>query len=240
MNLPRAIGRLVLGVGVISVLTCRVSVAQTGDVRQPGAKLKIEKLALFKNGLGFIISSGELPRDAQTVRIGQLPVPSLGTFWVGYPKEVKLQSLVTSMEELETEDPVESIGQLLMMNVGRRVLLHTSDRDIEGTILARPASTENREAPSPYFMTPRQSRDPNYPYSASASPGNLLLMKTDKGIVALNPGSILRAEFADSEPISTTRHKQKCPSIWMKLDKPAGGEKISVSYLARGVRWVPG
>lgn len=224
-------GLLVVTAGL---LFCN-SFAGAGDDKPEGAKVQIEKIALFKNGLGFVVSSGELPRNAQTVRIGQLPVPSLGTFWIGYPKDVRLQSAVTLMEELESDVPVQSIGQLLQMNVGRKVLLHMSDRDIEGTILASPTPKSTREAPSPYFMSPqaRESVDP-------ARPADILLMRTEKGIVVLYPGSIQRAEFTDGEPISTTRHTQKCPSIVVKLEKPSGGEKVSVSYLARGVTWVPG
>jgi len=240
MKTPPAIGRLVLGAGLCSLLTGLSAAAQTVDDGQSRATLKIEKLALFKNGLGFIVSSGVLPENAETIRIGQLPIPTLGTFWVGYPKGVRLQSLVTSMEELETEYPVESIGQLLQMNAGRKVLLHTSDRDIEGTILASRAPKADRETPSPYYMSPRQTRDPNFPYSVTDHSGNVLLFRTDKGVVALSPGTILRAEFADSEPMSIVRRRQKSPSIRMRLDKPAGGEKVTVSYLARGVTWVPG
>jgi hypothetical protein len=212
--------------------------AVAGDDKAEGAKVQIEKLALFKNGLGFVVSIGELPRDAQTVRIGQLPIPSLGTFWIGYPKDVRLQSAVTSMEELEIDVPVQSIGQLLQMNVGRKVLIHTSDRDIEGTILVGPAPRGTEKSPSPYFMSP-QAKETS-PYSLDPSrPAEILMMRTEKGIVALYPGSIQRAEFSDSEPISTTRHKQKCPSILLKLERPSGGERISVSYLAKGVTWVP-
>jgi hypothetical protein len=229
----------VLAVLIGCCLVCSIRVARGADDKPQHLRLDIEKLSLFKNGLGFVVSSAELPKDAQTVRIGQLPVPSFGTFWVGYPKEVRLRSLVTSMEEVQKQVPVQSIGELLQMNVGRRVLVHTSDRDIDGIILAGAAPAEMREPADPYVMSPRQSRDPNEPYLGLARSGNILLMRTDKGIVALNPGSVLHAEFADGEPITTAQFKQRRPSIKMMLEKPAGGEKISVSYLARGVTWVP-
>jgi len=174
------------------------------------------------------------------VRIGQLPVPTFGTFWIGYPNSVKLQSATTSLEDLETRVPVVYMGQLLQLNAGRKVLLHTADRDIEGVVLAAPASGKTPETPSPYVMSPLQSRSPNDPFPPLQFSEAVLLIRTDKGIVALNPGTILRAEFADGEPVSTFSHNQKRPSISLKLERPAGGEKITVSYLARGVTWVPG
>lgn len=36
------------------------------------------------------ISRAILPENTKTVRIGQIPNPSFGTFWVVYPKEVKV------------------------------------------------------------------------------------------------------------------------------------------------------
>jgi hypothetical protein len=67
--------------------------------------IKIESLSLFKNGLGFIVSGGTLPEDSKTVLIGQLPIPTFGTFWVGYPKEVKLKKLITTIDEVEKKSP---------------------------------------------------------------------------------------------------------------------------------------
>jgi hypothetical protein len=216
------------------------SPARAGDEPPAGVKLRIEKIALFKNGLGFVVSSGELPGGTRTVRIGQLPIPTLGTFWVGYPGGVKLQNLVTTNEESEREDPVESIWQLLELNAGRRVLVHTSDKDIDGTIQPVPPSRGPKETPSPYFMSPRQPGNPGYISSPPSQPLSVIMIRTDKGIVALNPGSVMRAEFAEGEPVTTTKHKQVSPVIRMNLEKAAGGEKVTVSYLARGITWVPG
>ena len=48
---------------------------------------RIERLALFKNGLGYATATARLPDNARMVRLGQLPVPSYGTFWIAYPKD---------------------------------------------------------------------------------------------------------------------------------------------------------
>ena len=234
------IRRFVCFADALCFLFCCISISFAEGDKPQSAQVVIEKIALFKNGLAFAISSAELPGDAQTVRIGQLPVPSFGTFWIGYPKDVKLQSVVTSMEDLEREDPVQSIDQLLLTNIGRKVLVHTSDRDIEGTILPAANPKGQREPASPYVMSPRQLGNPNEMYIPANPSGNIVLMKTERGTVALSPGSVLRAEFTDGEPISMTRHTQKCPSMFVKLEKPADGGKLSVSYLARGITWIPG
>jgi hypothetical protein len=227
-------------IGIILILLDPLCVSYAGDDKLENAKVEIEKLTLFKNGLGFVVSTATLPDDAKTIRIGQLPIPAFGTFWVGYPQNVKLQNLVTSVEESERIIPAQNLAQLLQANVGRKVLVHTSDRDIEGTIIAKPAEPVPQKMPSPYFMGPRQSRDPYGRLVPETPSGDVLTLKTEKGIVVLSQGSVLRAEFKDGDPATTINCKLRYPGIKIQLDKPAGGEKVSISYLARGITWVPG
>jgi hypothetical protein len=208
--------------------------------------LKIERLALFKNGLGYATATATLPEKATSVRLGQLPVPSYGTFWVGYPKEVKVRSLTTAMETVDELFPVTGVDQLLRLNPGRKVLLHTSGGPgneqvvIEGVVQPLPATPTATEPPSPYFMDVRRTPDRPYYYGYPPAPQNgILLVKTEKGMVALAPGAVQRVEFAGAEPLCVTTNQQKRPAIQMELEKPAGGQRVAVSYLARGITWVP-
>ena len=145
-----------------SVLSSPGSRAAEPAAKPAGMPLKIERVALFKNGLGYFTSSGILPAKAATVSLGQLPVPSFGTFWVGYDKDVKLRSLVTSMESDDSTAAVQSIGQLLQQNVGRKVAIRTGlkeDGVIEGTILKADCDAAPRNPPNPYFMDTRVGVD---------------------------------------------------------------------------------
>jgi hypothetical protein len=226
--------------GIASFFLIFITPAGAGDDKPMNAKMEIEQLTLFKNGLGFIVSKTTLPKGATEVRIGQLPIPSFGTFWVAYPKGLALNSLVTSMEDREITAPAQTLGQLLKLNAGRKVTVHTSDRDIEGTVLLGPAAEEPPEAANPYFMGPRVPVD-RYNRPTTEILGNeVVMIKTGKGTVAVNAGTILRVEFADEAISRTVTVKLKTPSIRLKLEKPAREEKVTVSYLARGVTWAPG
>ncbi len=238
MKCTTSFSRIILTFGMTCCLICGSSFVLAGDDKPQEVKLQIEKLTLFKNGLGFIVSHTSLPEDAKAIKMGQLPIPSFGTFWVGYPKNVKLQNLVTSIEETEEIIAVQSLSQLLQMNNGRKAVIHTSDCDIEGTILSVKSENAKKILINPYYMNPRSSRIPNELMHKTYS-DNLIMIKTNKGIVALNPSSILRAEFSDDDPENMRTIKQSRPRITMNLDKPAGGEKVSVSYLTRGVTWMP-
>ena len=96
------------------------------------------------------------------------------------------------------------------------------------------------EPASPYFMDFRRPADRGYYYGSPPPPQNgVVLLKTDKGIVALSPGSIQRVDFGAGEPVCMTTNQLKRPAIRLELDKPARGERVEVSYLARGITWVP-
>jgi hypothetical protein len=69
--------------------------------------------------------------------------------------------------------------------------------------------------------------------------GDMLLVKTEKGVTAINASSVNRVEFTGSEPVSASSVVKKYPSIRMNLEKPAGDEKVIVSYIARGITWSP-
>lgn len=206
---------------------------------------RIERLALFKNGLGYATATATLPAKTSSVRIGQLPIPAYGTFWVGYPKAVKLRHLTTAMETVDELVPVSSLDQLLRLNPGRKVALHIAGATsgepgvVAGVVQSLAMTPAVTEPPSPYFMD--FLRPPDRPYYGypSAPPNGLVLVKTDKGMVALGPGAVQRAEFEGGEPLCLTTNQQKRPAIRMELEAPAGGERVSVSYLARGLTWVP-
>ena len=228
---------------VLSVLIFSVNTARAEEIKLADAKLKIERIALFKNGLGFFTSAATLPENEKTVRFGQLPIPSFGTFWVGYAKDVKVRSLVTSMEDWEEKFIVQSLGQLLQANAGRRVILRigSGDKDVlEGVVVPNATEMVVPEPPNPYFMDSRRRQNQNDRYQSSVPSGNVLLLKTEKGTIALNAGSVTRADFGGGDILTNVAVKQKRPSIRMELNSPASGKKISVSYLARGVTWTPG
>jgi len=203
-------------------------------------KTEIKKISLFKNGIGFIVSEAVLPQNSKTIKLGQLPVPSLGTFWVGYPEDVKVRNLVSYIEEVEKKIPVQSLQQLLLLNRGKKVLLHTADKDIEGTILEDKIREYEQPVSSPYLMSPRINQDPYGRYNPQVFPNDLLRIKTEKGISVINASSVIRAEFSEDNIVDFSSTREKYPSIRMELEKSSGGGEITVSCLSHGITWTPG
>ena len=227
---------------------CATAAAAAKDPAVPAprdAVLRIERIALFKNGLGYATAGTRLPDKAKSVRLRQLPVPSYGTFWVSYPKGVKVRSLITAMETIEELTTPPNVDQLLRLNPGRKVLIHTAgaptgERSVVEGVLQSVLNPAGVEPAGPYFMDIRRPPDrgyyPGYPPQPQEA---VVLVKTEKGLVALSPGSIQRVDFAGGEPVCVTTNRQKRPCIRMELEEPAGGDRILVNYLARGITWAP-
>ncbi len=221
-----------------------ISAASTAPAADTNTPLKIERVALFKNGLGYATATTTLPAQTKIFRLGQLPVPSYGTFWVGYGKEVKLRNLTTAMETVEEPAPVANVDELLRLNPGSKVVLHlvgaTGEQStVSGVVQALPKARVDLEPPSPYFMDFRRPPDRPYYYGyPPTQPPGIVLVKTDHGIVALGPNAVQRADFID-EPTCMATNREKRPFIRLELEEPAPGAKMAVSYLARGITWVP-
>ncbi|MBN2040865.1 MAG: DUF4139 domain-containing protein [Spirochaetes bacterium] len=204
------------------------------------ASVKIDRIVLFKNGLGYFTSSADLPKNRKIINIGQLPVPSYGTFWVSYPKNLKLSQLVTAPEEIEMKQPASGIGQLLAANAGKRVIIKTSPdgKIIEGVILDSFKPEKNSGKPSPYIMDNTvpslQGRPDNY-----SSSSGIILIDTGKGIAALNTDTIAQADFHDKEISNYIIKTQYKPGIRIELKEPVNNAKIHISYLAHGITWCP-
>jgi len=123
--------KTLLAVMLIMTLPALVSVAR---VDATAATLEIERIAVFKNGLGYFSSRATLPQAATTVELGELPVPSHGTLWVGYDEKTPVRGLFARLEQVVSEVPVDSVAGLLAANVGRSVTLDPGS--ITGTLLA--------------------------------------------------------------------------------------------------------
>ncbi len=222
------------------VLASAASTVLAADTNTP---LTIERVALFKNGLGYATATAVLPGETTRFRLGQLPVPAYGTFWVSYGKNLKLRNLTTAMETVDEAVPVSGIDELLRLNPGSKVVLQLSGgepRQVTGVLQALPVTRIDFEPPSPYLMDIRRppERPYYYGYPSQPPPPTVVLIKTDHGMVALGPGAVQRVEF-EGEPVCARTNQEKRPSIRMELQQPAGGEKVWVSYLARGITWVP-
>jgi len=210
------------------------------DEIAPQANVKLQQIALFKNGLGFFVSEVTCPDEKVSFSFVPSAAASHGTFWVSYPPKVKLEGL--TVKEIDSQESVEatSIEELLRANVGRKVRL-IFDVDGKSTIEGVMSSfAENRQGPQPNPYAPGRSVDSTRNYrSWDYNRTRLMMVETDGGEVGIDPQNVRRVEFLEGKAEKTFDRKTKSMQLDVRMAAPAGGEKLAVSYLAKGITWAP-
>ncbi len=210
----------------------------------PKAEMKIYNVALFKNGLSYFRATATFPARVTSVSLGRLPVPTFGTFWARYPGSLKVRKLVTSLETVEEPISPQSVSQIVLANAGRRARLFFGNgptESIEGTVVEPTQESDFHDDAGPYSMNFR-SPGPTQPYFGVRAPPQapVLLVKNEKGLIALHPGSVIRAEFEGSDPVVKVTQKRKRPTIRFEAEPAESPVPIEVTFLAKGITWVPG
>ena len=202
------------------------------DSDLPTAESKLQQISLFKNGLGFFVSQVEIPKNTRAFSIIPDVAATHGTFWVSYPHQVKLSSLVAASVDSEKMTPAVSITELLRANIGQRVRLNFHNKDVQCLIKYFP-DDRIPLPPRPYALGRSES--------SRIRPTNsrLMLIETDEGQIAIDPNVVQRIEFLEATPNTTFPVKEKTTRINVTLDSPAGGKDLTLSHLAKGITWAP-
>jgi len=212
----------------------RTTAVETMTMPQP---LDLRHVALFKNGLGFFVGRFECP-DGQTSFDVALPTaPSHGTFWVSYSSDLPLGGIVARQVESGQTLEAVTIFEMLKANPGRKVRLTVGDKEITGAIRYL---AQNREPPrpDPYRPGGRGAEATGYrpwePYNAG-----LVVMETEAGEVSLDPRTVTQVTFLDGKAQRRFVERGKSIALHVQLKAPARGQKLTISYLGKGITWAP-
>jgi len=196
------------------------------------ASTRLERVALFKNGLGFFVAESKLPDAAGPLLLGPYPAAAHGTFWVAYPTAVKLEGLVAKKTVTRTSVEAVTVPALLQANVGKKVRVYLSDEEvIEGTIAHFPQLPQPTEAESRARMA--------MPWPPTGGQGQLLLIETAEGTTAITPFSVRRVDFPDKDVTRSLDTEAEAVQLHAHLEKPAPDRVLTATYLAKGITWAP-
>ena len=100
----------------------------------PTQMLKLDQVALFKNGLGFFVGHVTCPNDETAFRIAVPAAPAHGTLWISYPADCRVRRAVA--REIDSTELVDAITitELLRANPNVRVKLMIGDNEVSGTL----------------------------------------------------------------------------------------------------------
>jgi len=98
-------------------------------------ELSVSSASLFKNGYAVVVREAPLKGDGEYV-IEDMPLAVLGTMWISATPGTKISSLVVTTQESTSENPAQSLDEILRSNVGRALRLVVGDRFVVGKLLS--------------------------------------------------------------------------------------------------------
>lgn len=226
--------KLVLGV-VLAFCICGYASAEQA-ARE--AQTELKHLALFKNGLGFFISEVTVPDKVKSFYIVPQAAASHGTFWVSYPPKVDVESIVAEMAEGTKQVEATTMAELLRAGVGRKVKIYLFTDKPESAVEAKLLGVTEEPwnlPPNPYEPGRVIGNQPPGYYGMR----NMVSLGTDQGQTVVSVDRVTRVDFMDKEPPAKTEKKSSEPRLEILLKKSAGGQKLTISCLAKGVTWAP-
>jgi hypothetical protein len=212
----------------ITVSLLASSIALDKEDSLPLLNTKPKTIAVFKNGLGFFVREGETKLKDGWAVTKHVPDAALGTLWVGtLDKDAYLEEVIGFMENVKSETNAVTFQELLKANIGKSVIITAYNQIIEGIIKSVP---EDR---MPYSdasqLTPQ-----NVPPQAAA----IVIIKTEKGDVAINKNAITKIEFpANYSTKIFSQRKEK--RIKFRVNSSEKKANLSLSYLQKGISWIP-
>ena len=209
----------------------------------------IESVGLFKNGLAVMRATFPI-NGAGLYCWDRVPHVIHGTFWVESDGEVGVQSTTRRIEE--TDESGSPSGVLQHDLAGKEVTITLRDTDspqdprITGTVWAVPPRASKRMWDTNYASLNPSARSYNWnpqaqiPQPASAaSTGNFLVLHDETGARRYVDMSRIASVEAKG-PFGTVKRMTEKPVLVFDVRKaPANGGKVRVSWLTKGLGWMP-
>lgn len=217
----------IASITLMGMILTALSMPASGEKDNPLPILqtKAKTLAIFKNGLGFFIREGEVELHGNWAVTKYVPQAALGSLWIGsLDKDAQLEEVIGFFEDVKSEGEAITLQELLHANVGKKAKITAHNQIIEGIIKSIP---ENRE---PYQESAQQRVQPYQ--------GLIVIISTKEGDVAINKNAISKIEFSPgySKSILSQRKEKR---IKFKISTPKKKAKLSLSYLQKGISWIP-
>lgn len=227
---------------LIALLAAGSATARQAAPLKGLAEMKIKEVTVFKDGHVFVLHSGKMPVNSSgKVVMDYLPAPVLGTYWpYSADKNAKLLAVIAGKRKVLVEKTALTIREMIEANIGAKVI-----------ITERPATTNSQEKPYFYEATilgiPTRSGEELEALTPSASDerlpekGNVVMLKTDKGVKALEFGRILDVTFAAdlNTKVSVEEFRNLLTLDLKWRGKPRPEAEVGMIYLQRGIRWIP-
>ena len=201
-------------------------------------KAPVQSVGLFKNGLSVITRQIDIPADGE-YKLEDVPVPLHGSWWVESDAEIE-----TRVTKIKIQKPLKTItaGDYARALSGKKVEIyirgeHTNlPTKLVGTVVEykyeKPDVNWNRH----YLQNRYYGMNPGQPRPAQG----LLQIKHENGrIYLIEPTLIGMVNLSSSQKFEPQVTEEKNVLLFKAGNVSAGGSKIYVTYLSKGITWAP-
>lgn len=185
-----------------------------------------QRISMFKNGLAMVSTRTQVPK-AGTYQIAT-PEARYGSLWIAWEPGLKLDQIISREVNTEERAPVLSVEDVLRANTGKSISikLRGADAWAKGILLEIPVPDEELDEDNPNFWDP--------------SSGDLLLFRTEQGVIALDPDRVEQARFEDDDPATILSTQDTTQMLAFEARSGEGeGRSVALSYLISGIAWSP-
>ena len=188
--------------------------------------------ALFKNGVGLIVSKAEIPKPQGKFNLTPFPEATLGSFWINWGDGLSLENIKATQVESHESVTAANIVEMLEANIGNEVELWINDRDKWGryTILDVP---KRHDEP---VLRPRVSNV--IPIVPPNDRGEIVLLKGDESNEAVPLHWVQAIRAYEEESVKRPR-MENVVQFNATPGKSGASTNVSLTYLAKGIAWAP-
>ncbi len=220
---------------VLIVLASGMAGVAADSVSKHELKAKPAYIAMFKNGIGLVVTQVTLPEPKGTYRIHPLPDVAMGSFWLNWPKSLQLSEIKATQAKRDEKIAAATVKELLEANIGNIVDLWIRDEWVRAKIIDIPKRHDDPVIqPKPENVIP---------LPLPPARGEMALIEDSVGVRAVPVNWIESIRLTCEEPrfqivrpqVENVLQFTAAPTR-EKSNKP---NSVSLTYLANGIAWTP-
>lgn len=198
-----------------------------------GPELKPSAVAIFKNGLAFMVRAGSVKLSSGEATLSFVPAATLGSLWIApNDKGASLDEVVAYRYEEKSLQPILSVEDLLLANAGKTVAVTYDQHQYTGEIVAL-RTGQNRppqDEPVPGAQLDAQR-------FANPAP-QYVLLKSEGKLLSLSLGLLNNVTLPPDATYQTERSEWK-KGLRLRVKGASDHAGLTMGYLEKGIGWTP-
>lgn len=231
---------------LLAIAGLAITHAETNDESLPVLTSKVATVAAFKNGLAFVVRSGETPLRDGWARLDELPPATLGSLWVSTTsKSGGITDVIAYREKVAADTEAITMSEMLAANIGRSVrvdyVVGSTLKTAEGKLLAVPADRKPDEDAMP--PSPPAIYSSYRPPGADVARGEIVLLRTMNAenrtaLLTLPKSAIVSLEIS-GDPGVRAKVEQEVARTKLRVGGKPTQAEITLACLEKGIVWSP-